>query len=270
MLLSQVALALRRDVEIVLDALSSEIPAILRDNLIGIYLDGSLALGDFDADSDIDFVAVIHQSLAPHEFAQLQHMHTRVAQLSSRFAFDIEGSYITAQALRSARESQPPHATLERGKDERLKMDQHDDAYWTVHRWVLRNRGITLMGAPPQTLIDDVSPHLLQDAACEILRTWQSRVNRAAQIFERRGYQSYAALSMCRVLYTLDVGGIVSKKVAAEWARENLPAQWRAVIDRAWQGRQQPDSISTARDIAETVELIRYTLTRARIIDLDT
>ena len=39
--------------------LQSSIHAIIGDDLIGLYLDGSLALGDFDADSDIDFVAVV-------------------------------------------------------------------------------------------------------------------------------------------------------------------------------------------------------------------
>ena len=37
-----------------------------------------------------------------------------------------------------------------------------------------------------------------------------------------QGYQAYAILSMCRVLYTLEFGTVVSKPAAARWAQGTL------------------------------------------------
>ena len=48
-----------QDVNVFLNLLLSNIQSILGDHFIGLYLGGSLALGDFNPQrSDIDFVAV--------------------------------------------------------------------------------------------------------------------------------------------------------------------------------------------------------------------
>jgi predicted nucleotidyltransferase len=40
---------------------------VLRENLIGFYLTGSLAIGDFDLTSDIDFIVVTERQLSNTE-----------------------------------------------------------------------------------------------------------------------------------------------------------------------------------------------------------
>ena len=47
----------------VLKRFVAETRAILAENLLGVYLVGSLASGDFDLDSDVDFLVVIDQDL---------------------------------------------------------------------------------------------------------------------------------------------------------------------------------------------------------------
>jgi hypothetical protein len=42
-------------------------------------------------------------------------------------------------------------------------------------------------------------------------------------------YQAYAILTMCRALYTLQHGTVVSKSVAARWAQEVLGERWAAL-----------------------------------------
>ena len=52
---------------------------VLGPDLIGFYLDGSLALGDFDrATSDVDFIAAIARPLSPPAFAVLADMHRQL------------------------------------------------------------------------------------------------------------------------------------------------------------------------------------------------
>src|SRR2546426_9706225 len=76
-------------------------PQLKRDKLDGMYLDGSLAIGDFEPDkSDLDFVVVTDGELSDETFRDLQAMHERIATGTSKWVKELEGSYIPQRALR--------------------------------------------------------------------------------------------------------------------------------------------------------------------------
>ena len=53
-------------VNALLDDLLTQARTVLGSELIGFYLDGSLALGDFDPEtSDVDFIAAVARQLPP-------------------------------------------------------------------------------------------------------------------------------------------------------------------------------------------------------------
>jgi predicted nucleotidyltransferase len=56
----------------VLEKLVSGIEDSLADILLGVYLQESFALGDFDEHSDVDFIVVIKDSLLPDQVEPLQ------------------------------------------------------------------------------------------------------------------------------------------------------------------------------------------------------
>ena len=62
----------------VLQIFVTEIKAELAENLIGIYLVGSLASGDFDLDSDVDFLIVTNTELAETNIRSLQDTQVKV------------------------------------------------------------------------------------------------------------------------------------------------------------------------------------------------
>jgi hypothetical protein len=68
------------------------------------------------------------------------------------------------------------------------------------------------------------------------------------------------------MLYTLKYGEIVSKPFAAKWAKENW-SHWKALIERAWVGRQNPGLEAELEDIHGTLELIRYALEYSKEIE---
>lgn len=72
---------------------------ILGSRLTGIYLVGSLATGDFDPDSDIDFMAVIEEDLAQEEVTSLQALHLRLHGMGCYPAEHLEGSYMSRAVL---------------------------------------------------------------------------------------------------------------------------------------------------------------------------
>jgi hypothetical protein len=67
-------------------------------------------------------------------------------------------------------------------------------------------------------------------------------------------------LSLCRILYTLQFGDVVSKPFAARWAKETLGDPWVSLIDRAWTGRHHPELPAEAGDMDGTLDFIRFTL----------
>jgi hypothetical protein len=77
------------------------------------------------------------------------------------------------------------------------------------------------------------------------------------------GYHAYAVLTMCRMLYTVETGSVVSKPAAARWALPVQDGRWTALIMAALAWRkdtqQAPD-----RDLRATLNLIAYTLDRCR------
>jgi hypothetical protein len=97
-----------------------------------------------------------------------------------------------------------------------------------------------------------------------LLSGWVTQLFHEPAQIENRGYQSYVVLSLCRILYTLEQGTIVSKPVAARWAQETLAAQWSPLIERAWAGRHAPGSPASPQDRHETIGFIRYTLDRGQ------
>src|SRR5687768_17507229 len=82
--------------------LCADIDAILGEYCAGMYLDGSLASGDFNpASSDIDFVVTTTGVLPGDLVAALATMHKRFAAGDSPWAQRLEGSYIPQQEMRA-------------------------------------------------------------------------------------------------------------------------------------------------------------------------
>ena len=253
------------DVNALLHGLLESVRAILGSHFIGMYLDGSLAGGGFDQDSDIDFVVVTDIEITDNLFLALQSMHDRIAANDAAWALawaiQLEGSYLSKQALRRHDPTLARHPNIERGPGERLKLVDHGEG-WNVHRSILWEKGIVLAGPAPQSLIDPVAPDQLRGAMRSTLSGWGTDLlNDPAQITQR-GYQSYIVLSLCRILYTLEYGAVASKPAAAQWAQETLDARWTPLIERAWDGRHTPGLAPAPEDVAETLEFMRYTLER--------
>ena len=80
------------ELKLVLQELVAGARASLADAFVGMYLQGSLAVGDFDQYSDVDFIVVVHGELSEGEVATLQVLHDRIYGLASAWAQHLEGS----------------------------------------------------------------------------------------------------------------------------------------------------------------------------------
>ena len=247
------------DVNEILDFLLRKVSEILKDQLVGMYLFGSLANGGFDKDSDIDILFVTKAEIANEIIPALRTMHEKISTLDSPWACQLEVSYIPVKPLRRYDPSSNKHPHLDRGKGEKLRIMQHDSD-WIIQRFILRERGITIIGPDTKSLIDLVSSGDLKLAVVDIMNSWIKGFLNDACILSTCGYQSYTVLTLCRILHTFRYGTIVSKPIAADWARENLDQRWKPLIKRAWIGRQNPGTLAGQEDIKATLEMIKYVI----------
>lgn len=119
---------------------------------------------------------------------------------------------------------------------------------------IVREHGIVVWGPPPATLIDRVPSQEMRAAVCERLRDFWSKQLSGPEWLSTRAYQAFAVLTMCRTLYTLSQGDVVSKPEAAAWACQALDPQWRPTIERAllWRKEHIQD------DMSEMLAFLRF------------
>ena len=247
------------EVNTLLKLFLEKLQPILRDHLVGFYLYGSLSLGDFDPDSsDVDFLVVTEDSLSENMLAELRDMHVRIAATGLLYSNRLEGSYIPRTALRRFDPQNAAHPTI--GVDWDFQVGQHG-SNWIIERHIVRERGMVVWGPSPKDLIDPVSPREMREAVCEmLLGFWQTQLATTPEWLRPREYQAFAILTMCRALYTLNLGTVVSKPEAAAWAVQNLDAKWRPIIQRAliWRHEHTPDNLTN------TLDFIRFAVAQAQ------
>jgi predicted nucleotidyltransferase len=135
---------------------------------------------------------------------------------------------------------------------------------WIIQRHILRERGIVMTGPDLRDRIDPISSDELRRAVVDVLPLWVDPILADPSRIDKRGYQSFFVLSLCRMLYTLKHGQILSKSAAAKWALENLDLKWKPLIEHALIGRHNPNLGAASEDISGTLEMMRYTLRQTK------
>ena len=212
--------------------------AVLAENFVGAYLQGSFAVGGADEHSDVDFLVVTEHEITTEEEAGLQALHARLYALDVTWAQHLEGSYVTRARLRRIDPERAPLLFLDNGASE-LVRDPHCNTAFV--RWILREHGVVLAGPDPKLLIDAVSASELRAEASAGVREyaeWAPEPTKAGRM--SRWKQPYLVLTFCRLLYTLENGRVVSKRAAAEWALDALDDEWSDLIQAAIDDRPDP------------------------------
>jgi hypothetical protein len=241
------------ELHLVLDRFVAGVQNALKENFVGAYLIGSLATGDFDLDSDIDFLIVTENELTDAEFQSLQALHIEIHNLGCYPAQHLEGSYISRWLLtRSDVVGVRPLWFVDNGST-LLERSIHDNQ-WHV-RWLLRESAITLTGPDPKTLAPPVPLEALRAEmlrAIDKLRTlFVAEVDQPLGWFNTRFGQSFAVLTYCRMLQTLQTGAVESKLSAMRWAEQSLDAEWHELIRQAWVERKDVRFGAKVRQLAD-------------------
>lgn len=242
-----------------LDELTAGIRDALGDNLVGVYLRGSLALGGFDpATSDVDLLVVTERPVSKVEGEALEALHNRIPPTNADGAGRrYEVSYIDRASIRRFEPGQRLHARS--GDEAAFEWYEHRDNF-VLERWTVRERGVALLGPDPKTLIDQVSTEEIRAAVASELRIrvvdWAGSTGPAPGWLQHRGAQVFEVETVCRALHTLATGELRTKAEAIAWARASLPSQWRTLIE--WSQTYRGDLTQDEAQIEEVRAFARW------------
>lgn len=245
--------------ERIVGSVTSAITAASSPALVGVYLCGSLAAGDYDERiSDIDLLAVLSSEVSPDLARRLERMHDELAKDYPGWRERIEVVYVSASGLASLRVVPPRIHVISAGEPFHVINAGSD---WIITWYPARHYGIAVVGPPATQVVPKTSFDEYADAVRNHVRRFRERIADDAT----PGSQAYAVLTVCRGLYTCVHGEPASKLQAADWAQNELP-QWAGLIREAisWREHQwevpQADgraTVSTVRRfVAEIAELL--------------
>ena len=260
----------------VLNMFVDEISAELRENLVGIYLVGSIASGDFDLDSDVDFLVVTNTELTEANMKALQDIQIKIHDIDCYPAKHLEGSYISISDLNNWSVVGEKKLYYFDNGSTTYEQSTHDNQ-WHV-RWILRERGITLVGQKPETILKSIPLNEMfseiKKTMLQVMKLFEDEINRPLSFFNSRFGQSFAVLTYCRMLHTLHTGTVQSKKAAVKWAKQFVNPKWVKIIDQAWNEREgvrfgaKIGQRAESTLLYETLEFIKYAIAQIDNIEV--
>jgi len=207
-------------------AIRTRIMETTSDELIGLYVYGSMVTGDFEPNvSDIDLIAVLSEVPDDALVERLRSMHERLAVAEPEWGDRIEVDYVSRRGLADCRTHPSTIARISPGEPLHLLEAGRD---FLLDWYPARRDAIRLIGPPIESLIPDIPEAEFLDEVRSYLASFPERFDEDAS----PASQSYAVLTMCRGLYLLRDRDRLSKREAARRASNEFP-RWAPVIDSA-------------------------------------
>ncbi|MBI4225639.1 DUF4111 domain-containing protein [Candidatus Roizmanbacteria bacterium] len=209
---------------------SKNVGKVLGDEVIGIYLFGSLTYGDFNPDrSDIDLLVVVKYPLAKGKIKLLKKFHVDLGKKYPKWAKRHESSYTPIDFFKNILPPTKPRPYFGSGKF--YPKAQYGNE-WLINNYLLYKHGITFMGPDFKNLVEPINIEDVKKACIRDLhKEWKPKINDQTWL-EESHHQAYIVLNLCRILYTIKNDLVTSKKVSASWVKNEFN-DWRNLIETA-------------------------------------
>ncbi|TDQ47989.1 nucleotidyltransferase domain-containing protein [Actinorugispora endophytica] len=200
----------------------------------GLYLTGSVALGDFRPHtSDVDFVVVTTHRLDEAERTAMRRVHARMRSRFPRPQFN--GIHVTWDDLTADPQHCGPVVSVVNGRFRRKAGPDVNPATWHV----LAERGVTVRGPLPIELdVWDERVSLQAWSLGNLDEHWRRWRAKAGSLITPRGLAalgslapSWGVLSVSRLHFTLRTGEITSKSGAGFYALHAFPERWDRIVN---------------------------------------
>ncbi|CEM63426.1 aminoglycoside adenylyltransferase domain-containing protein [Treponema phagedenis] len=231
---------------------------ILKDNLVGVYLHGSLVMECFNPEkSDIDLIVVINQPLLNSVKREYMDMVVKCNDLAP--AKGIEMSIVLRGVCNPFAYPTPfelhfSSMHLKWYKDnpeEYIRKMNGEDIDLAAHFTILNKRGSCLYGAPIKSVFAEVPNSNYMDSICNDISDAKENIEKDTM---------YLVLNLARVLAYKEDGLILSKKECVEWAIKKLPKEYHKLIEDAM--REYTENIKIMYDIVLAKRYAKYAIMR--------
>lgn len=230
--------------------MASGLRSILGERLVGLYLGGSLSLGDFcEASSDLDFLAVTEGPLSPEDLLAVGMFHGELLDRHPA-AVRLEGDYAPREYLVPDGTTVPVPG-CERG----VFLPKVGEIMLSADNiYNMRENGLVIAGPEPKAVLPAVTPDRVRRAVRLMLSDGPGTCETPEEAAD-------GILNLCRSLYALDAGIPATKSQGAAWARSHLEPRWQPVIEAAMavrsRGRAERQEERLCEDVRELEQLIR-------------
>lgn len=224
-----------------IDGFVNESKRILKDNLVGIYLHGSLAMGCFNPKkSDIDLLVVIDKDINNDIKKEFMDMVIRLNPFAPNKG--IEMSVVKRSVCNPFIYPTPFELHFSLGHLDSYLSNPYDyilkmkgkDKDLAAHFTILLNRGKSIYGLGIDEVFGEVSKEYYIDSI------WFDIKDAKKDILSS---PMYMILNLARVLAYLKDNMILSKEEGGAWAKDNIPPIYHELILMALDEYIKADSI---------------------------
>ncbi len=214
----------------ILKTYTEKVTILLGQNLMGVYLFGSLTYGDFDPkSSDIDLMVLVDNPLTQDEIDQVQVLHEELEKTYPEWKHRVEASYTPINMLSEIMPPKNPRPYYGEGK---MWNEANYGNEWIINLYLTYTYGQTLIGPEFKTLAEPFEMVEVQKACIrDLFKEWEPKLLEPEWL-NNSHYQSYLVLNLCRILHAIINANPVSKKVSAQWMKTTYP-QWENLIKTA-------------------------------------
>ncbi|MBP3618420.1 MAG: DUF4111 domain-containing protein [Lachnospiraceae bacterium] len=228
--------------------------AILDDNLVGVYLHGSAAMGCYnDEKSDIDLLVVIHNDMSDEEKRRYMDMVVELNTYAPTKGIElsiVKKSICKPFVYPTPFELHFSVAHLEWYKsnpqDYVLKM-KGTDKDLAAHITILYHRGVCLWGEDVHNVFEEVNEEAYFDSI------WYDIECAEEDILEN---PVYVILNLCRVLSFKQEKLILSKQEGGIWGLAHVPEKYSSLIQQALDEYTSVGAMEL--DETEAIEYAKY------------
>ncbi len=223
------ALSPYQDVNEVIEFYVDAIVRTLGENLLGVYLTGSLSYAAFRyGTSDIDIIVIVHQRLTQGEIEAVRRIHQEIAEKFNRWSKRLESSYTPIRMLSEVYPPKEPRPYW--GGDGVFYEAALYGNEWIINNYLLYRHGIALHGPEIRELMRPVDIVDVQKASIrDLFQEWEPK-SKDEHWFRNSHYATYFILNLCRILYTVMNKEAGSKSRAAAWVKARYGEPWKSLI----------------------------------------
>ncbi len=218
-----------KEINELIDEFKNGVVKSLHQNLIGLYITGSLSYNDFvPGRSDLDFQVIVKLPLSITEISEIEKLHRYIEGIYPAWSKRIECSCTPQYMLSDILPPTDPRPWWGAGT---MYQKAPYGNEWIINQYQLHNHAITLTGPDYKSLTKPISIQDVQKACVrDLFQEWEPKIQYVDSLDSHN--RSYIVLNLCRILYTVSQSAVSSKKISAAWAKSTFP-QWKDLIETA-------------------------------------